>query len=53
MFIFIVAPIVTFTHLSYAVNEGEAGQVKLLLSNPSSTAITIEVLTHDIEATGN
>ena len=52
-FIFIVAPIVMFTMRAYSANEGEAGQVQLLLSNPSSTAITIEVLTHDSDAIGN
>ena len=53
MFIFIAAPIVIFAQRAYSVNEGEAGQVQLLLSNPSSTAITIEVLTNDVHATGN
>ena len=53
MFIFIAAPIVIFAQRAYNVFEGEAGQVQLLLSNPSSTAITIEVLTHDLDATGN
>ena len=53
MFIFIAAPIVIFAQRVYIVNEGEAGQVQLVLSNPSSTAITIEMLTHDIDAIGN
>ena len=52
-FIFIVAPIVMFTMRSFSTNEGEAVQVWLVLSNPSSTAITIEVLTRDHEAIGN
>ena len=52
-FIFIVAPIVMFTMRAFSTYEGEAGQVRLVLSNPSSTAITIEVLTQDLDAIGN
>ena len=51
-----VAPIVTFTISSFVANEsGEPGLAQLTLSNPSSTAITIQVLTTDGTAisTGN
>ena len=48
-----VAPIVTFTRRVYSGNEGGLAQPQLILSNPSSTAITIEVLSQDHFATGN
>ena len=43
--LYCVAPIVTFTVSGFSFNEGGLTQVVLILSNPSSTAITIEVLT--------
>ena len=44
---------VKFNQSAYSVNEGnEVLQIVLVLSNPSSTDITVEVLSTDGSATG-
>ena len=51
VYLYCLAPIITFTQSAYSGNEGGLAQTQLILSNPSSTAITLEVLTRD--GTGN
>ena len=53
MFIFIVVPIVMFTRSAYSAMESAPAEVQLVLTNPSSTAITMEMYTRDDTATGN
>ena len=53
MFIFIVVPIVMFTRSAYSAMESAPAEVQLVLTNPSSTAITMEMYTLDDSATGN
>ena len=42
-----------FTETTYSVNEGDgSAQIGLVLSNPSSTATTVQVFSTDGTATG-
>ena len=52
-FFYILATIVMFNQLMYNVDE-DAGpaQLVLVLSNPSSSDITVQVITEDGSATG-
>ena len=49
-----IAPTVIFRYQAYSVNEYDGPAVlTLILSNPSSTTVTIEIFSTDGSATGN
>ena len=51
--IFLIATNVNFSQSTYSVDEDDGpAQLVLVLSNPSSTDITVEVTSNDITATG-
>ena len=53
MFVFFVAITVSFSQSTYSVDEDDGlVQPVLVLSNPSSTVITLKVKSKDIIATG-
>ena len=48
-----VVPMISFDQSTYTVNEDDGpAQPVLVLSNPSSTDITVQVRSNDITATG-
>ena len=50
---FYVAPTITFNQSTYTINEDDGlVTIVLILSNPSTTDITVQVLTTDGSATG-
>ena len=52
-FLFCIAIIIIFNQSTYSVDEDDGpAQPVLVLSNPSSTVITVQVRSNDITATG-
>ena len=53
MYMYITVPTITFTQSTYSVDEDDGpAQPVLVLSNPSSTDVTISVFSTDGSATG-
>ena len=53
VFYYCLDPSVTFSQTTYSVDEDDGpAQPVLVLSNPSSTNITVQVITSDVTAKG-
>ena len=51
-FVYYIAPTVRFEQPIYNVNENDTLQLVLILSNPSSSNVSVQVFTIDGSATG-